>query len=161
MLECEPRPNEFRVASGPGSLVVLGNGIVGAANAAAARGFALPLDRFTGADLRRLSFEAVDADGRRLRAGRCPLRRAFATALGVGDVVVGIRVATTTTWWSVSCRPLVDAAGAVTAVACTLVPTVGADDRSDAPDLEELARLAGLTLPDVVSLPPSPWALRV
>lgn len=167
-------PNEFRPVGGEGSAVVRADGTVVSANAAAASGFGLSVDELVGSRLTELSFDLLASDGGPLEHADCPVHRVVVTGLGVHDVVVGVRAVGATTWWSVSGHPLVDDDGAVTGVACVLAPVVRADvagsnaaPRVDEPldllALEELARRAGLVLPDVVDAPAvdSPWSLPV
>lgn len=171
MLDMEPDTNEFRPIAGEGSVVVQRDGTIGSANERAARAFGLPVHRFVGARLHDLAFEVVDPDARPLGPDRCPVALVFEFGSSLRDVELGIRTGGETTWWWLSCQPLVDEAGAVAAVSCTLTPVVAAgaigdhrrpmpvDEAAGGVDLEALARLAGLTVPDVApTVPESPWA---
>lgn len=172
MLDWEPDDNEFRPLAGEGSLVVLADGTVGAANERAAAACGLTVARLVGTRLHDVDAVVIAADGHPLTADECPVVVALRTGDAVRDVELGVRAVGVTTWWWVAAQPLVDEAGSVAGVACTLTPVVAGatplprrapvplDDAAEADDLEALARLAGLTLPDGLPEPSdaSPWA---
>ncbi len=175
MLDVESQANVFRPLAAEGSLVVLRDGTIGSANERAAAAFGTTVRRFVGDHLHELAFEGIAPNGRPLPAGDCPVAFVLATGQAVRDVELGIRVDGVTTWWWVSCQPLVDESATVIAVSCSLTPVVGAssisgnrlpplpvDATSGAVDLEALAELAGLTLPEAIpAAPSSPWACSI
>ena len=176
MVEFEPGPNVFRSPAGEGALVLWADGTVVSVNATAARALGCSRSHLLGRALGGLGLVPLDADGLPLAAERYPWRLVVDTGLGVYDVVVGLPGGDVTRWWSVSCRPLVDDDERVTGVVCTMdeVAAPGAFGQSassaawqfvgfagaDVIDLESLARVAGLVLPEAVHAIDSPWARR-
>lgn len=175
MLDVDEQANDFRPLAAEGSFVVLRDGTIGSANERAAAAFGSTIRRFVGDSLTSPAFEAIATDGRPVPAEEWPTSVALTTGRAVRDVELGIRAVGVTTWWWVSCQPLVDESADVVAVSCSLTPvvTVGSisgnrlpprltDAATGAVDLEALAELAGLALPEVVpAIPASPWACSI
>ena len=176
MVEFEPSANVFRSPAGEGALVLWADGTVLSVNATAARALGRTRSHLLGRALGGLGLAPLDADGLPLAAERYPWRLVVDTGLGAYDVVVGLPSGDVTHWWSVSCRPLVDDDGRVTGVVCTMDevaapaalvrpaspaarPCVGSAG-ADVIELESLARVAGLVLPEAVHAIDSPWARR-
>jgi PAS domain-containing protein len=172
MLDLEFQANEFRPLAAEGSVVVLRDGTISSANERAAAAFGSTVRRFVGGNVHAAAFEAIAPNGRPVPAEDCPVAVVLATGQAVRDVELGIRAVGVTTWWWVSCQPLVDESTAVVGVSCSLTPVVNVgsiggnrlpplpvDAASGAVDLETLAELAGLVLPQVApAVPSSPWA---